>query len=81
MDDYRFRGPVKRVESVEFLGRAAWRMTATVVRFENGEREIDIELYALADKISDGRRAVAGGDVTGVLWLQGIAQGGSTSEN
>jgi hypothetical protein len=34
-------------------------MTAMVIRFENGQREIDIELYALADKISDGRRAVA----------------------
>jgi hypothetical protein len=81
LDDYRFRGPVKQVESVEFLGRAAWRMAATVIRFENGQREIDIELYTLADKISEGRRPVAGGDVTGVLWLQGIAEGGSTCEN
>ena len=81
LDDYHFRGPVKEVEAVQFLGRAALRMTTTVIRADAGEREIDIELYALDGKISDGRRPFAGGDVTGVLWLQGIARGSSACEN
>jgi hypothetical protein len=73
LDDYSFRGPVKRVESQEFLGRAAWQMTATVIRLENGERDVNLNLYVLDDKFRDGRRPSEGGDVTGVLWLQGLA--------
>ena len=73
LDDYHFRAPVKHIESVDFLTRPAWRLTATVLRLNDGTDDIDIALYVLDDKILEGQRPSLGTDVTGALWLQGTA--------
>lgn len=71
-DDYSFRGPVKNMQTVDFLTRPAWRITATLLRVNDGETDIDIELYVLDEKIRAGQRPAPGGDVAGVLWLEGF---------
>lgn len=73
LDDYHFRAPVKHIEPADFLTRPAWRLTATVLRINDGQDDIDIALYVLDDKIREGQPPSLGADVTGALWLQGTA--------
>ncbi len=72
-DDYNFRGPVKAIKSIEFLGRPAKCMTATLLRMNEGDVDIDVDLYALDENIHSGENPELGSDITGVLWLQGFA--------
>lgn len=71
-DDYTFRGPVKNIQAADFLTRPAWRITATLFRINDGEADVDIDLYVLEDNIRQGDRPVVRGDIGGVLWLQGF---------
>ena len=73
LDDYRFRGPVKDVAACSFLNRPAWRITATLLRTDNGQNEIDIPIYVTQDKLPTDFSTMPGQDLTGVLWLQGRA--------
>jgi hypothetical protein len=55
-DDYTFRGPVKDMQAVDFLTRPAWRITATLLRINDGKAAVDIDLYVLDDKTRQGDR-------------------------
>lgn len=72
-DDYSFRGPLKNVQPLDFLTSPASRMTATLLRINDGDIDIDIDLYVMDRKIHAGQMPAVGDDVAGVLWLQGFA--------
>ncbi len=71
-DDYQFRGVVKEAEGVEFLGLPAWRFKATVLRLNEGNTDVDLDIYVLDERIQEGHRPAIGGDIVGTLWLQGF---------
>ncbi len=72
--DYQFRGVVKEAEGVEFLGLPAWRFTTTMLRLNEGDTDVDLDLYVLDENIRDGHRPAIGGDIVGTLWLQGFVR-------
>lgn len=61
------------MEPVNFLTRPALRLTTTVVRMDEGETDVDIDVYVLRHNIRGQQEPRIGVDVTGVLWLQGTA--------
>lgn len=72
-DDYSFRGPIKNIQAADFLGRPAKCINATLLRIDEGDTDVDIDLYVLDDKIRADQTPTIGDDITGVLWLQGFA--------
>ena len=84
-DDYRFRGPIQKVEEVEMLGQEAWLVTATVARFVDmpegsddsateGDEEFDLPILITARAWHHDSPPKAGQDIVGVLWMQGFMQ-------
>lgn len=72
-DDYNFRGPVKAIKSIEFLGLPAKCITATLLRMNEGDVDIDVDLYVLDENIHSRQNLRLGSHLSGVLWLQGFA--------
>lgn len=73
----KFRGPVKAVEACTFLNRPAWRVTATLLRSEDGQTDMDIPIYVSQDKLPPAFSPTRGTDLTGILWLKGSARSAS----
>jgi hypothetical protein len=71
-DDYRFRGVIQEVESIEFLQLPAWRFTITALRLDDGNTDLDIDIYVLDENIFGGQTPKVGDDLAGTLWLQGV---------
>ena len=71
-DDYQFRGVVKEAEGLGFFERSAWRYRITVLRLDEGDTDVDIDVYVLDENIRDSQGPAIGGDIRGVLWLQGF---------
>lgn len=69
-DDYCFHAPVKTVEEFkDWLGQDGWRVRATVMRFGDGDADLDILITRRA--WSSEAPPLVGQDIEGRLWLQG----------
>ena len=71
-DDYTFRGPVREMQSADFFSRPARRITTTLLRLNDAESDVDIDVYVLDERIRDGEMPEVGDDIEGALWLQGF---------
>lgn len=70
VDDYHFRGPVKRVkDAVDVLGQPGWFVSVTVMRFGDDEKQLDILITRRAWK--GNAPPFVGQDIEGSFWLQG----------
>ena len=75
-DDYWIRGPVRRVEAAQMLGRPVWIVTARVCR-GIAEEAGDPDDFDLPIVITDrtwrhGPPPTVGQDIDGRVWLQGF---------
>ncbi len=70
VDEYRFHAPVKEVTTfTDWLGQDGWKVRATVMRFDEGEADLDILITRRAWHDDEPPRV--GQDIEGRLWLQG----------
>lgn len=72
IDEYQFRGKVKKVERLdrEMLGQKCYVADFTVMRFEDND-EKDLKIL-ITEKVWEGERPpVSGDEIEGFLWLQG----------
>jgi len=67
-DDYSFRGPVKEITELDFLGRKVWKLRVTVLRFDD---DVDLDIYLCEANLAGEKVPEVGDDVMGSLWLQG----------
>ena len=70
-DDYEFQAPVLERERFDLNGRQVMRLTATVMRLSDSDRDISIDIYVGEHGWGNDARPSVGSDVQGVLWLQG----------
>lgn len=69
-DDYRFRGPVRKVTPFDdWLGQSGWKVRVCVMRFDAEEAELDV--FVTGRAWSGPEPPKAGEDIEGTLWMQG----------
>lgn len=71
-DDYSFHAPVKSVTEFQgWLGQDGWRVSATVMRVGEGERDADLDIVITRRAWAGAAPPQVGQDIEGRLWLQG----------
>jgi hypothetical protein len=70
-DDYQFCAPVNEVEESKLDAIPVWKFRGTVMRVYDGRQNVDIDIYATREGMSDGAAPVSGDEISGTLWLQG----------
>ena len=69
-DDYRFRGPVRKVTAFDdWLGQSGWKARVGVMEFEG--KSLDLDIFITQRAWNDSEPPRVGLDIEGSLWLQG----------
>ena len=70
--EYEFQGPMNNIRTTRFDGYPVHAMEVTVKRDVEGDQaDFDITLYGAQKVVRSGLRLEEGGDLSGLLWLQG----------